>query len=205
MTNQSKEHKTKCSCPKPEEMGSVFWQHCRHTCKEIVSIKRLCEGNWQHLILLFFIDPCSPNIKWCNNEQCAVPYSGLPCINFMMCIGYLSNDRTTTFLCGAALNQHFKLSGNNSKLWNNKVYLYHAPTSIQWMEKHAPFLKLFFGSNFIVLKAGGFFVLFSGIQKATLLLYSNSTLKTWRLEGRKATCKFNSKSKELCAAKDTLK
>lgn len=62
----------------------------------------------------------------------------------------------------------------------------------------------FFGSNFIVLKAG-FFALFSGIQKATLLLYSNSTLKMWRLEGRKATCKFNSKSKELCAAKDTLK
>lgn len=27
----------------------------------------------------------------------------------------------------------------------------------------------------------------------------------WRLEGRKATCKFNSRSKELCAATDILK
>lgn len=105
-------------------LRKVFQQCFSHTCKQTSFIKRLCRGKWEHLILLLFIDPCCPNIKWCTNEQCAAPYSKLPCITFMMCIGYHGNDRTTTFLCRAALNQHVMPSGNNSMLQNNKAYLY---------------------------------------------------------------------------------
>lgn len=65
----------------------------------------------------------------------------------------------------------------------------------------------FFRSHFIVLN-GIFliFVLFCFLAYRKLLFYySNSTVKMWRLEMRKATCNFSLESKELCAAKHTLK
>jgi len=50
------------------------------------------------------------------------------------------------------------------------------------------------------------FVLFCFLAYRELLFFcSNSTIKMWRLEVRKATCNFSLESKELCAAKHTLK